>query len=250
MSETKSKRERQLEENYEEAAFELMMYRMMKSKGEGLLEENRRLEADPEFHVPEELDEKVIKLIDRKLSQKNRTEFFKSFGKVVSRVAVVFLVLAIMFAIPFSTAKAFRTATITFLVELFDDGIQVHPDTNNEKTSEMYHDFMWLPDSDWELVNLSHAGEFFNISYIDSKGTSILYEENTGGIGLICDIEEADYCDTLSVSGFPAMGIEKEDCITLIWKDEVRNKDCNLMITGSIETFDLNTAIQIAENIK
>ena len=252
MSESKSKRERQLEENYEEAAFELMMYRMMKSKGEELLEENRRLEEDPDFHVPEELDDKVIKLIDRKLAQKNRTVFFKSFGKVVSRVAVVFLVLAIMFAIPFSTARAFRTATMDYLIKIFNDSthFQKKETAKVDETLGMKRYPLWLPDEKWELMSLQNEEDLYSILLKNKTGTYLTYEETYGEVGASYDTENAESRDDIVIQGFPAMSIAKDDMIIVLWTDETRNAYCTLTLYGNLTQISLDTAVFIAERIK
>jgi hypothetical protein len=252
MSESKSKRERQLEENYEEAAFELMMYRMMKSKGEELLEENRRLEEDPDFHVPEELDDKVIKLIDRKLAQKNRAVFLNSFGKVVSRVAVVFLVLAIMFAIPFSTARAFRTATLEYLIKIFDDSthFQKKETTKIDETLGMKRYPLWLPDAKWELISLQNEEDIYSISLNSDNGICLMYEEIYSEVGVLYDTENADTRDDIVVQGFPAMSIAKDDMIIVFWTDETRDAFCTLTLCGNINQISLDTAVLIAEKIK
>ena len=62
----KSEREKTLIENYEEAAFALMMDRKMQEDGEKLLQENERLGSDPDFLLPDGMDERCLRLIKKK----------------------------------------------------------------------------------------------------------------------------------------------------------------------------------------
>ena len=261
MSTAVSARERQLEENYEEAVFALMIYRMMSSEGEKLLAENSCPETGPCFRIPKDLDGKVIKSIEREFARKKRNAFFGTLSSAVTKAAVVFLVLAVMFAIPFSTVRAFRTAALTYVIEFFDKGVRIQTEPDDESpgqdtlsgTAEHTHpNLRWFPETEggWELTSLTDEEDFFLCAYENAKGTKIEYEESIdSGAGYVFDTEDAVIYDALSVSGWPAFGAAKEDFVFVIWTDEVRKASCTLAVYGDLGQIGMDTVIRMAENM-
>ena len=60
-------RHEELQDNYEDALFALLMDEFAEREGERLLEENERLKSDPDIVISDELDRQCIKKINRSM---------------------------------------------------------------------------------------------------------------------------------------------------------------------------------------
>lgn len=67
----------QLQEEYEDALFALLMYDVAELEGRHAAEENERLLNDPNARVPEDLDRKCLQLINRHFLRKKILRIIK-----------------------------------------------------------------------------------------------------------------------------------------------------------------------------
>lgn len=67
----------QLQEEYEDALFALLMYDVAELEGRRAAEENERLLNDPNARVPEDLDRKCLQLINRHFLRKKILRIIK-----------------------------------------------------------------------------------------------------------------------------------------------------------------------------
>ena len=67
-------RREQLEENYADSLFTLLMDHVAEVQGNQALEENRRLREDPDAEVPQEVRRACLKAINRAFRKKNISE--------------------------------------------------------------------------------------------------------------------------------------------------------------------------------
>lgn len=108
-------------EQLEETVFALMMEDVAKEEGRRALEENAHLKADESAAVPKTVYRKGLATIRRHFSQKNRRVIMHTTSKVISRVAVIVLVMLLLFTTAFATIPELRAKTIKVMVETFDD---------------------------------------------------------------------------------------------------------------------------------
>lgn len=78
----------QLQEEYEDALFALMMYDVAEIEGRRAWEENERLMNDPEAQIPDELTQKCVKLIDRHFL---RRKILRNIKRVILATAILLL---------------------------------------------------------------------------------------------------------------------------------------------------------------
>ena len=115
-------RRKALEQQYEQAAFALLLDDLMAEEGASLL---READGAASADVPPEADGRCIKTIRRADAKVRRGQVLRFTGKAVSRVAVVFLVVAIAFSVPFCTVSAFRDAALGYMLRTFDAGTDI-----------------------------------------------------------------------------------------------------------------------------
>lgn len=78
----------QLQEEYEDALFALLMYDVAELEGRRAEEENERLRNDPNARVPEDLDRKCLQLINRHFLKKKFLRFAKRAGLLAAILLV------------------------------------------------------------------------------------------------------------------------------------------------------------------
>lgn len=78
----------QLQDDYEDALFALLMYDIAQMEGQRAEEENERLLNDPNARVPDALDQKCLQLINRCFLKKKLLRL----AKWVGMLAVIFLI--------------------------------------------------------------------------------------------------------------------------------------------------------------
>jgi hypothetical protein len=243
----KSEREKTLIENYEEAAFALMMDRKMQEDGEMLLQENERLASDPDFVLPGGMDERCLRLIRRNQEKQRYKNAYHKAGKIVSRVAVIFLVIAIAFAIPFCTVSAFRSSVLNLVIETFDKGTTVKavPEDGQYADPVIGNGPGWIPEG-FSLDYTEKSDSMLVIKYTDSDEHKISYDEFPEAAGTAIDTEDADEIEQVTVSGSKAVLAVKKEQIVLLWTDSERNVVCKLSTVG----INKDITMEIAKSVK
>ena len=255
MSLNKSAREKQLEEQYEEAALALAIYRMMCSEGRELLEENRRLKAGTEVPLPEELDGRVRRRIEKRLGKKRLTDFLAAAEKPMARLAAAMLAVVLLLGVPYATVSAFRSGLSNFIITPVEGGMMIHPDSGEPVDDDpIGRGPHWFPWDEWVLERcIVEEGEIY-LDYVDPQKNSILYQEisDDWSWGKTVDLEEAIIDDQAVIQGFPGMTAvnTKKNVIYLLWKDTDRAVTCDLLIYDQSGRIDLETALKIAESIR
>lgn len=113
-------RREQLVENYEDAIIALFMDKVAECEGKALEGENERLKNDPNFFLPEMLDQCCIKAIKSAHRKKQYRRIVKRACGLVNKAAVAALVVLILFTSAYAAFPAIRISTLNLLIEISD----------------------------------------------------------------------------------------------------------------------------------
>lgn len=241
-------RRKALEQQYEQAAFALLLDDLMAEEGAALL---READGTASADVPPEADERCIKTIRRADAKTRRGQVLRFAGKAVSRVAVVFLVVAIAFSVPFCTVSAFRAASLNLIYDTFDKGTVISPDVMSGKRDIAAKSPSWFPSGIWKTVFLTNEENIYVIRFEDSDANVIFYSEMPAdGSTVSIDSEGAILQSDVLVNGCSALMAVKESQIILAWLDSANSLICTLEVHGPQDSFTPDIAIRIAESIK
>ena len=108
-------RHEQLVENYENALFELLMEGVIEREGEQIEKEN-----DPDFAIPPELDKRCMASIKKACRKRRSGRFGRKAYPVLSKVAVVVLVVLVLFTSAYAAFPNVRASTLNLLIEVSD----------------------------------------------------------------------------------------------------------------------------------
>ena len=138
--------DRKLQELYEDAILEEAMNQYMEEEGARLMEENKRLNEDPTFEVPEGFDERCRKTIEREF----RKKAWKAAGKRLKRVGLVAAMLLMVVScgsvIGFFTVDAFRVEVLNMVMEEQEDHTDLTfvPEEQVPQEGQITIDALWI----------------------------------------------------------------------------------------------------------
>lgn len=259
-----NRRER-LRDSYEDALFALLMEDVIEEEGKQLREENERLKNDPEAAIPDAVDKRCLKTIKRSFAK----EQYKAAGTVVyrtfSKVAVVAVLCAMLFAVAYAASPELRTETLNFLIEVSDvatnltmAGDHSHNAVETSSTSDnkvlMGYRIPDVPDG--FLLNEEMSG-YMNSSawlyYENEEGATICFDfTRTKGSPLTVDTEDANV-ETVYIHGYEGLLIEKcykiegmiINSIIIVWGDTSEDTFCTVDCTE----LDKEAVLALAEGV-
>ena len=240
-----------INEQFEDAVFSMLMADVAEAEGKRLLEVNRQLQGDPEAAVPEEVSSRCLKAIKREFSRRNLRNIRRTCAKVFQRVAIVVLVVVACFSTMFVTSEAFRVEVMNYVIEIFDEKIDLGIVSDDGLSSEVDLNVNWVPEG-YVLADERNSSRRISQRYIKSESDSesfsdinisiFLFNENDQ---LHVDTENA-YVKFTTVNGIEAVYTEKEDTAQLAWISADNSAAIIIMGVG----LDFEMITKIAENIE
>lgn len=110
-----------LYDDYENALFALLMEDVAEAQGRQALAENEQLQADPAAAMPEALHERCVRTVRRKLAAGRRSAAGKTAFRLVSRVAVVVMLLVLTMTVAFAASPAVKSSVVRWAVDHYAD---------------------------------------------------------------------------------------------------------------------------------
>ncbi len=234
-------RREQLQEQYEDALFALLMDEVATAEGEKALEENERLKNDPDAVVPAEVRQKCLRSIRRRFAVKNARAVGRFTARAFSKVALVAGIAAMLFTVAFAASETVRTNTLNLVVEVFDDHTAFSFAGSDDGCRVVAG---WLPEG---YVLESQSEDSLGSDYLYRKSEdeyfSIFFTTGDGTV-LGADTEDAEV-RSIAINGTRATLVKKENEIQITWGIQERPAFLCILGTGITEE-DL---VHIAEKL-
>ncbi len=197
-------RREQLQENYEEALFALLMDDLAVSEGKKAIQENRLLREDPQAAVPERVDRRCIRTIRRCFSANTSRTAARVLTKVINRVAIVVLVCTMLFTVAFAVSTDFRLNTLNYVIDTFDDRARLSPETSGSYSIVAG----WLPQG-YELTEYSQEQMLTFVQYKTSDNREIQIVVSDASKRKTIDTEDAAVT-TILINQYQATAVSKQ----------------------------------------
>ena len=217
-----------LYENYEDALFALLMDEVAREEGARLIEENERLQNDPDAAVPESLDQRSLETIHRAFSARKRPHH--TAGWYLSRAAVAILAALLLFGIAYATIPAIRIRTLRVLIQAsdLDSQLSMMSEENIEYTVASEQQTLagyTLPDISRKYAVTDQGETPFEawIKYSHDDG-SIIRLKITRSESSYLDDEDAPLAEEIEIHGYSGGLIEKGNVVRVFWHDEDNKK--------------------------
>lgn len=246
-------RREMLELQLEDALFALMMDHAAVQEGAQAWEENERLLADESAAVPEAADRRFRRTIARSFAKQRAIAAGRVIRKTLNAAAIVVCVVALTLTGAFAASEQVRTDVLNFVIEASGKTVSVGfagAEADRRDGGEVA--VGWLP----EGFMLAESGVDRYESWaiyrnMESPAQEIaLFRSSDVSGELILDAEDGE-TQTLTVRGFPAVCIQREDpqcgsVVTITWGMEESRSVCTLTGTG-VET---EVLLQIANSVE
>lgn len=236
-------RREQLQDQYEDALFALLMDEIAAMEGREAEEENERLKNDPSAAIPEDVDKRCMQTIRRGFAKQKIHSARRFTVKAMKRVVMAAGVAALLFTGAFAASETVRINTMNLVVEVFEEGTVFRfEDQSNESATQV--DVGWVPDGyTLEDHGSDQFGEWYWYRKSDTEVFNIGYSVTTG-LGISIDTEDAEI-EYIEIQGCQAMLIKKEnelDELSIAWITE----DNSAFVTVHGESVDREDLIHIA----
>lgn len=247
-----------LQDQYEDAYFALLMHEVAEQEGVRLEKLNEELQNDPAAAVPEEIDRKCLKTIDRYFAQKRHAGYWRTSKKILGRVGIVAAIIMLLFTTAFALSEEFRVTTLNLLITIEEKYTELHmegaedstagsaPETTDTSTGSNYFDDLeigWIPDGFTCILNYPNE----TIGFENEQGQSFIIDRTDGHDSMNIDTENADKIEYISINGIDSMQVFKEDDINTIIMDTEHNIFVRVWTSAGIS---VAVNEKIAENIK
>jgi len=259
-----SKRREELQEQYEDALFALLMNDYVEEEGKRLQEENERLKNDPSAAVPEEARQRCLMTIRREFSQMDRRAAGRAALQVLKRVFVITAICMLLFTTAFALNPEFRAGTLNLLLEVTEQYTLLRIGEKNGPSGgataaggdRFLFDYRLPEVPEGFTVDQEESGHYIAwIRYINDDGATILfdvYKTNSGTRTI--DTENAQV-ENILIHGYDGMVVEKcyqfEDDVTIdsvvvVWADTQQSAFVSVRCTG----VERETAMELARGVE
>lgn len=237
---------KQLQENYEDAMFALLMDDFALSEGARLLEESKAMNEDPAMALPEGMEERGLKIIRKAFRKKRLRTAAKVGRKYVPRLAVLLLVLNIAFGVTFFTVEAFRIEVLNMALRFQDTytNIQFTGETAAASTGYTAEDLQKVLPEGYTMESYEKTPAEEAASFINEDGKKIWWRIHPIKVNVNLDTENADFTKEILVNGYDGVMTEKDGLVNILWGDTAAQKVYN--ITGEMAMDDL---LEIVEKL-
>ena len=236
-----------INEQFEDAVFSMLMADVAEAEGKRLLEVNRQLQGDPEAAVPEEVSSRCLKAIKREFNRRNLRNIRRTCAKVFQRVAIVVLVVVACFSTMFVTSEAFRVEVMNYVIEIFDEKIDLGLEDEYNSTLSGSITANYIP-TGYSLIdtgsNNREAWYNYQSTYNSESFINISVVSQDQDTLFAIDTEDA-IVESLSINGVTAIYTQKDNTSQIAWL----NIDELVSVTIFAVNVDRDELVKVAENI-
>ena len=249
---------KQLEEQYENAYFALLMHKIAEQDGARLERLNEKLQNNPDAVVPEEIDRKCLKTIGQYFAQKRHACHWRTSKKILGRIGIVAAIILLLFTTAFALSEEFRVTTLNLLITIEEKYTELHMEETEKTTSDSasvtsdtstgsnYFDDLeigWMPEGYTCIIN--HPNQMIGFENDQGESFTISLADGRGRISI--DTEDADKIEELTINGLDTIRVTKDGCINTVMIDTEHGVIIRAWTSAGIS---LNINQKLAENIK
>lgn len=247
-----------LQSQYEDAYFALLMHEVAEQEGVRLEKLNEELQNEPAAAVPEEIDRKCLKTIDRYFAKKRHAGYWRTSKKILGRVGIVAAIIMLLFTTAFALSEEFRVTTLNLLITIEEKYTELHMEeaedptadsasvTTDTSTGSDYFDDLeigWMPEGYTCTANSPNSLYGFE----NDSGDAYIINRANGTTNMSIDTEDAESVENIVINGLETLRVTKQGCINTVMMDTEHGIFIRVWTSAGISQ---ETNQKIAENIK
>ena len=238
-----------LQEQYNDALFEMLMDDFASNEGALYIKENERLMQDSSSSIPPETERRILQLIERETAKASRQRSAKFLMKWLGRLAIAALIAAMLFGAAYALSPVFRASTLNLLTQI-NERVSVWRlmdiDSEDKQSDLPKITIGWLPEEYSASIPEYYNPQNVVIECKNEIGESILITVHSDINAMYAlDVEDADYYSNIQINSYPGVVVEKKGLVRVAWADNTSGLVC--IITSS--DVDSGTLLCIANNI-
>ena len=241
----------QLQEQYDDALFALLMEDTIDAEGNIFIAENERLKSDDHFMVPEQIDERSRKTIEQAFKANERKTRKENRKQISKRTLAAVLAVVFIFGVSYFTVPEVKATVLNLITKVSDTTVDLYLDREENSEIDMKNRYFsyevsYIPDE--FICTYEYDGDLM-CAYEFMRGEdmiSIQIIHDDMNVVHSVDSEGADVFSEIEVNGNQGIYIEKDSCIYITFID---TKNMNY-IDVVCEGIDSDTVIEIAEGIR
>jgi hypothetical protein len=241
-------KKQKLLEQYDDAAFALLMDEYAEEEGARLMAEFEAAQAAGQVpEMPQTLDEQCRRMIRRNSAKKRGKQAARRFGKVAVKAAVAVLVFLGLVTTVVMSVDALRIPVLNFIVEQYEkySSLQLNNDAQNTDANLANEYLLGLLPDDYYIISKTDDPIFKITMYENDIGDLVQFcITQTNGTYNI-DTEDAIVSEIV-LGDYKAILLE-EDGYQAIWYDSANSIVYNFRATGFTKETFLNLCEQLAE---
>ena len=235
----------ELQNDYEEALFAIIMDDIMELEGRALLEERKRLSESDEFKVPDDVNERCIAFINELFDNNMIIEKKRKARRIWRAFLIAALISCLCFSTVYASVPAVKRATDNFVMVLSEIRARIIFSGDGEIPAGSMYKFLYIP-KDF-LLSEEGAGNNCEWYCFTNDDASIYIEINYAVYNreLNVDTEDADEIINIQTGLFEGILVREEKMIRVILADE----DCKNSIQVTAKNIEVEYIIKLLENI-
>ncbi len=214
---------KQLQENYENALFALLMDEVATAEGKQAIERNEELKRGSGVRLPKGMERRNLKAIRAHFTKKKAKNAGRYAVKGLGRLMMAVGIIAILFTTAFATSETVRANTLNLVIKVFGESTDFQLTQSAPESGPSTITAGWLPAgftlteqgvddlSAWKMYGNS-KGEFIHIACTEG-----------GGVTLSVDTEDAT-AQRAEINGNNAFISKQDDLTTITWSLGNREK--------------------------
>ena len=245
-------KKQKLLEQYDDAAFALLMDEYAETEGARLMAEFEAAQAAGQVpEMPQELDEQCRRMIRRDRVKKRGRRAAHSFRRVAVKAAVAVLVFIGLMTTLVMSVDALRIPILNYFIEhsekystleLYQNETQILPDFDLPDTNPNDYLIQFLPEG-YTSVYYYDDGGLINSGYQNQDGSTIYFDMMPGTAMYQFDTENATY-DYIVIGGLDVILVEKEG-FQAVWT----NTDQSIIFSITASDLSRNEVIDFLTEI-
>lgn len=247
-----------LQDQYEDAYFALLMHEVAEQEGVRLEKLNEELQNDPAAAVPEEIDRKCLKTIDRYFAQKRHAGYWRTSQKILGRVGIVAAIIMLLFTTAFALSEEFRVTALNLLITIEEKYTELHMEETEDPTADSasvtadtstgsdYFDDLeigWMPEG--YTCTMNYPNKMYGFE--NDSGDAYVINRANGTSNMSIDTENAESVENIVINGLETLRVTKQGCINTVMMDTEHGIFIRVWTSEGIS---LETNQKIAKNIE
>ena len=243
--------EKQVQEEYEDSLFRLVMHKAAEQEGKLYLEELEVLRGNPEYAPSSKSEKSFLKLLDHQLKKQKSIGTKQRHHIFLKRAGLLFAAILVTISILMFTVSAFRVRVYNLVLGITDKytSLQLQDtdtSSNENQTVNWKNAYMptYIPDGYVaDGLIYSDTSKSITLKNKEDDSLNIVYTEYGSSSDIRLDTENASVAKTITINGNQGMLVIKGGMVTVVW---TMNNDM-FTVFGKVSE---ELILQIAESVQ